>query len=136
MGGEIKGMPCTDDAVSIKKSTPVDDGDKEWPPLPTLGMLRMLGCNLKNRHPRKLSNCRKGGNREACCCSEEESIEGHERRAGWYDWSKLCDGVGGGIKGMPCNGDDVLLGISTIVDDGGSLGDRCSPWYSQKASKV
>ena len=29
-----------------------------------------------------------------------------EQKAGWY-WSRLCDGVGSGVQGMPCIDDDV-----------------------------
>jgi len=36
-------MSCTDDVVLIEKSTVVDDGGDEQPPLPTLGM---LSCDL------------------------------------------------------------------------------------------
>ena len=44
----------------------------------------------------------------------------------------LCDEVGGEIEGMPCTGDDVSLRRSSMINDGGSLGDRCSSWYGRK----
>jgi len=45
VGGET---PCTDDAVLIEKSTMVDDGGNEQPPLPTLGI---LSCGLHDCRP-------------------------------------------------------------------------------------
>ena len=91
----IEGMSCTDDAVSIEESTMVDDGDDEGLPLSTLGM---LGCDVDSCCPRKLSNGRKGGDREAHCRFEEKSEEGHERRDGWY-WWRSCTGAGSGRYG-------------------------------------
>ena len=41
-------MSCSDEAVPIEKSTGVDGGGNEWPPLLTLGMLGILGCDLDN----------------------------------------------------------------------------------------
>ena len=65
-GGEIEGMLCPDGDILIDPSTMVDDGGDKQPPLSTLGMLRMLGCNLDSCL-QKFSGWWKEDDTEACC---------------------------------------------------------------------
>ena len=53
----------------------------------------------------------------------------------WY-WQRSCVGASDGIGEMSCTVDDVVLGISTALDDGDSSSDHWSPRNGWKESCV
>ena len=78
-------------------------------------------------------NGQKEGGKDEHHHFEEKGVGECERRAAWH-WQRLCGGASDGIEEMMCTDDDVLLGISTMLDDGDSLSDHWSPHNGWKVS--